>query len=64
MQTVWVALDPSTKENGCIKVMRRSHKMGRIDHFIVGGQQVSVADFSVVSDTTMRAGPGSGRAAG
>ena len=28
---------------GCLKVMRRSNQMGRIDHFVVGGQQVADA---------------------
>ena len=43
MQTIWVALDKADRENGCLKVMRRSCQMGRIDHFVVGGQQVADA---------------------
>eukprot|EP01051_Picozoa_sp_SAG22_P017501 SAG22_NODE_2716_length_2284_cov_20.078261_2_plen_359_part_00 len=43
MQTIWVALDKADRSNGCLKVLRRSNKMGRIDHFVVGGQQVADA---------------------
>ena len=27
-----IALDTNTKENGCLKVLRGSHKLGRLDH--------------------------------
>jgi len=29
--TVWMALDPSTKENGCVQVIPGSHKRGRVN---------------------------------
>jgi ectoine hydroxylase-related dioxygenase (phytanoyl-CoA dioxygenase family) len=32
MMSVMVALDPSVEANGCLKVMRGSHKFGRLDH--------------------------------
>lgn len=31
--TVWAAIDPATKENGCIQVIPGSHKRGLIDHY-------------------------------
>lgn len=38
MLSVFVALDAATKENGCLQVLRGSHKLGRLDHGKVGGQ--------------------------
>jgi ectoine hydroxylase len=32
MLSVMIALDPTTKENGCLQLVKGSHKMGRIDH--------------------------------
>jgi ectoine hydroxylase-related dioxygenase (phytanoyl-CoA dioxygenase family) len=32
MASVMVALDRTTRENGCLQLVRRSHLMGRIDH--------------------------------
>ena len=29
--TLWTALDPATKENGCVQVIPRSHKLGLIN---------------------------------
>ena len=34
MASVFIALDPCRKENGCLQVLRGSHKMGRIEHGI------------------------------
>ena len=31
MATVLIAFDPMTRENGCLKILKGSHKMGRID---------------------------------
>ena len=36
--SVFVAVDPATRENGCMQVLRRSHHMGRITHMKVGEQ--------------------------
>lgn len=38
MASVFIAIDPSRRENGCLEVLRGSHLMGRIDHGRVGGQ--------------------------
>ncbi len=38
MASVFIAIDPSRRENGCLEVLRGSHRMGRIDHGRVGGQ--------------------------
>ncbi|MFO1036894.1 MAG: phytanoyl-CoA dioxygenase family protein [Geminicoccaceae bacterium] len=38
MLSVAIALDPSTKANGCMQVLRGSHKLGRIEHGRVAGQ--------------------------
>lgn len=40
MLSIWIALDPSVKANGCLQVMPDSHKLGRIDHVRVDGQTV------------------------
>jgi ectoine hydroxylase len=36
--SVMVAVDPATRENGCLQVLRRSHTYGRIDHILTGDQ--------------------------
>jgi ectoine hydroxylase-related dioxygenase (phytanoyl-CoA dioxygenase family) len=38
MLSVFVALDAATKENGCLQVLKGSHKLGRLDHGKVGAQ--------------------------
>ncbi|MBM3628229.1 MAG: phytanoyl-CoA dioxygenase family protein [Alphaproteobacteria bacterium] len=40
MASCMVALDRTTRANGCLQVMRGSHLMGRIDHGLLEGQQV------------------------
>jgi ectoine hydroxylase-related dioxygenase (phytanoyl-CoA dioxygenase family) len=40
MASVMVALDRTTKENGCLQVLRGSHHAGRVEHGILPGQQV------------------------
>ena len=39
MASVYIALDPATKDNGCVQLVRGSHKLGRIEHGQFGGQQ-------------------------
>jgi ectoine hydroxylase-related dioxygenase (phytanoyl-CoA dioxygenase family) len=36
--SVFVALDAATTENGCLQVLRGSHRLGRLDHGRVGAQ--------------------------
>ncbi len=38
MASVMIAVDPATRENGCLQVIRGSHRMGRIDHVLTGDQ--------------------------
>ncbi|MDH5575976.1 MAG: phytanoyl-CoA dioxygenase family protein, partial [Nitrospirota bacterium] len=37
MATVLIAVDGMTRENGCLKILEGSHKMGRIDHVFDDG---------------------------
>jgi ectoine hydroxylase len=36
--SVVVAVDPATRENGCLQVLRGSHLCGRVDHVLTGEQ--------------------------
>jgi len=36
--SVFIAIDKSTRENGCLQVLRGSHNLGRIDHVRIGQQ--------------------------
>ena len=36
--SVSIAIDPATRENGCLQVIPRSHELGRIDHAQSGDQ--------------------------
>ncbi len=38
MLSVMVALTPANKENGCLQVIKGSHKMGRVNHGFAGEQ--------------------------
>jgi ectoine hydroxylase-related dioxygenase (phytanoyl-CoA dioxygenase family) len=40
MASVMIALDRSNRENGCLQVLKGSHKAGRIDHGVLEGEQV------------------------
>ncbi|MEP7327887.1 MAG: phytanoyl-CoA dioxygenase family protein [Betaproteobacteria bacterium] len=40
MASVMVALDHSTRENGCLQVVSGSHLVGRIEHGVLEGEQV------------------------
>ena len=46
MASVSIAVDPATRENGCMQILKSSHHMGRVDHQLVGGQ--TGADLEVV----------------
>ncbi len=36
--SVYIAVDKATKENGCLQVIKGSHKLGRINHVLAGEQ--------------------------
>ena len=39
MGSCMVALDPATRDNGCLQVLRGSHRLGRLDHGpVIDGQ--------------------------
>jgi len=38
MASVFIAIDPNSKENGCLQVIKGSHNMGRVQHGQVGQQ--------------------------
>lgn len=44
MLSIMVALDRSWLENGCLELVKGSHKLGRIDHVPVPGEAQVVAD--------------------
>jgi ectoine hydroxylase-related dioxygenase (phytanoyl-CoA dioxygenase family) len=38
LTSIFIAVDPATRENGCLQVIPHSHEMGRIDHVLTGDQ--------------------------
>jgi ectoine hydroxylase-related dioxygenase (phytanoyl-CoA dioxygenase family) len=38
LTSAFIAVDPATKENGCLQVLKGSHRMGRVDHVLTGDQ--------------------------
>ena len=38
LTSAFIAVDPANRENGCLQVLERSHKMGRINHVLTGDQ--------------------------
>ncbi|WP_372721006.1 phytanoyl-CoA dioxygenase family protein [Novipirellula sp.] len=48
----FIAVDPSTRENGCLQVIRGSHRCGRIHHKLTGEQ--AGADLERVSEIAKR----------
>lgn len=38
MASVFIAVDASTRANGCLQVLRGSHRLGRVEHGTVAGQ--------------------------
>jgi ectoine hydroxylase len=36
--SVFIAVDPATRENGCLQVLKGSHRCGRVDHVLTGEQ--------------------------
>jgi ectoine hydroxylase-related dioxygenase (phytanoyl-CoA dioxygenase family) len=41
MNSCIIAIDAATKENGCLQVLRGSHKIGRINHDRINDQTVA-----------------------
>lgn len=50
--SVMIAVDPATRENGCLQVLRGSHKMGRVNHILTGAQ--AGADLEQVDEACKR----------
>jgi ectoine hydroxylase len=50
--SVFIAVDPSTRENGCLQVIKGSHLLGRIDHVLTGDQ--AGADLDRVNESLKR----------
>ncbi|XP_013402749.1 uncharacterized protein LOC106168285 isoform X1 [Lingula anatina] len=38
LSTAFIAYDKTNKENGCLQILQGSHRAGRIDHVLTGGQ--------------------------
>ena len=38
LTSAFIAVDPATRENGCMQVLKGSHLMGRVDHVLTGDQ--------------------------
>lgn len=52
LTSVTVAVDPATRENGCLQVLKGSHLLGRIDHTLTGEQ--AGADMERVNEAAKR----------
>lgn len=50
--SVSIAVDPATRENGCMQVVPGSHELGRIDHVLTGDQ--AGADLERVQEVLKR----------
>src|SRR5215472_17297470 len=38
LTSAFMAVDPATRESGCLQVLERSHKLGRLHHVLTGDQ--------------------------
>jgi ectoine hydroxylase len=52
MASVSIAVDPATRENGCMQILKGSHHMGRVEHVLKGEQ--TGADLEVVEAARSR----------
>ncbi len=52
LTSAFIAVDPATRENGCLQVLRGSHQLGRIDHVLTGDQ--AGADLERVAEAQKR----------
>lgn len=39
MVSCFIAIDPATRENGCLQVLTGSHELGRVEHGVVGDEK-------------------------
>jgi ectoine hydroxylase len=44
LTSAYIAVDPATKENGCMQVIPHSHQLGRIEHVLSGDQAGANSD--------------------
>ena len=59
LMSAFIAVDPATKENGCMQVIPQSQKLGRIEHVLTGDQ--AGADLSRVEEILKRLAAGACR---
>jgi ectoine hydroxylase len=52
LTSAFIAVDPATRENGCMQVLRGSHQLGRIEHVLTGDQ--AGADMERVKEAEKR----------
>jgi hypothetical protein len=52
LTSAFIAVDPATRENGCLQVLKGSHNLGRIDHVLTGDQ--AGADLERVAEAQKR----------
>ena len=52
LTSVFLAVDRATRENGCLQVLRESHRAGRVDHVLTGDQ--AGADLERVRELSAR----------
>jgi ectoine hydroxylase len=52
MASCLIAINPATKENGCLQVLKGSHLLGRVEHGRTGGQ--TGADLEMVDEAKRR----------
>jgi ectoine hydroxylase-related dioxygenase (phytanoyl-CoA dioxygenase family) len=52
LTSAYIAVDPATRENGCMQVIPHSHELGRIDHVLTGDQ--AGADLNRVNEILKR----------
>ncbi len=52
LTSAFIAVDPATRINGCLQVIRGSHRLGRIDHVLTGDQ--AGADQARVAEVLQR----------
>lgn len=52
LSSVMIAVDPATRENGCLQVLKGSHHLGRIEHRLTGEQ--AGADLERVEEAKKR----------